>query len=222
MIPPTMKLVVASSTLLALITFSLALEVQNSQKGDESLNKVVTLMETDKITNEFIRGDIDQRDVHEVNSTDSSGPTQLGRAKKEDKMMASAYMGMMMTKAFFNIIFMFINQIFQLKSFGFSLLNAIINIGRFIIQYQQHVNQQTKHEVVKVQTQDWGVGSSGYGYNGQGYQFYQPSGYGAQQTVDDRVTRVSSSSGSQGNSNTLHADNLAYSAYVNSNNGLRT
>lgn len=136
--------------------------------------------------------------------------------------MQSLYMAMMMSKSFFSIVFMFINQIFQLKSFGFNLLNAIINVGRFIIQYQQHVAAQQKKEVVKLQTHDW-AGSTGYGYSsGNNYQYYQPSSYSSSsQSGNDRVTRMTSSATNDGNNN-LHANNLAYSAYTSQNTGVRT
>ncbi|RZF41197.1 hypothetical protein LSTR_LSTR011578 [Laodelphax striatellus] len=162
------------------------------------------------------------------NSTGHSRAFDLqGRGKKDDKLMHSMYMGMMMVKAFFSIIFMFVNGIFQLKSFGFSLLNAIINIGRFLMQYNQQHHEQ---KVVKLPT-DWassgyGYGSSGYGssgyantgYGNQNYQFY-PSAYSHQEQYQpevapaDKVYRVQSNQEGSSIANTM-----AYSGYASNNN----
>ncbi|XP_039298838.1 uncharacterized protein LOC111052176 [Nilaparvata lugens] len=155
-----------------------------------------------------------------------------GRGKKDDKIMHSMYMGMMMVKAFFSIIFMFVNGIFQLKSFGFSLLNAIINIGRFLMQYNQHHHEQ---KVVKLPT-DWassgyGYGSSAYGNSAYGntaygsnqnFQLY-PSAYSHQEQYQpeiapaDKVYRVQSNQ--EGN---LVANSMAYSAYAGKSAATRT
>ncbi|XP_046682736.1 uncharacterized protein LOC124369067 isoform X1 [Homalodisca vitripennis] len=61
---------------------------------------------------------------------------QAARDKKMDKMMKDMYMAFMLAKNMIGFILMFVSPIIQIKGFGLSVINTLVNIARFVLQMQ--------------------------------------------------------------------------------------
>ncbi|XP_054281277.1 uncharacterized protein LOC128998947 [Macrosteles quadrilineatus] len=102
-----------------------------------------------------------------------------GRGGKEEKMIQEMIQAMMLAKNMVSFALMFVSPIIQIKGFGLSVVNTLINIGRFLVQLQAtHQMKQMHTAHLKVhynnahQTHDsddlWSSGSSNH------YAYYAP------------------------------------------------